>query len=147
MKTTGIIFALLLAAVTQAQPSRLDGEWKLDAAASDFGRAELPRAFELSVASQGGRIEMSYASQDSERVHRTVSTDGKAAPTGATQNETAAANWISDGLFMVVEGDNHSVVYEYWKASADGSILTRVQHHPDASAADDSRLTFRKVRN
>ncbi len=149
MKTAKIIvlasLALLLcAALAQAKPD-FTGDWKLDAAKSDFGQMPAPQSMVQKVTHSEPNLKV-VSTQVSSRgeftSERNYTTDGKECVNKMRNTEVKSTlKW--DGDTLVINSkfsfqDNEITTTERWSLSGDGKVLTVKSHFSSPQGEGDS---------
>ena len=149
-----ILAGLLLFAVAQlcayAKPN-FSGEWKMNAAKSDFGQFPAPSSMTQTVTHEDPalKVAMKMATDQGDMdFESNYSTDGKETTNTFGPSEMkSVAKWDGDVLVITTKGqfgDNEMTMTVKWELSADGKVLTINQHFVSSQGEMDQKIVLDK---
>ncbi len=143
---TLVLFSLSLFAKTD-----FSGDWKLNAAKSDFGQFPAPSSMTQKVTHQDPSLKLATkVSTDNGdfEFESTYTTDGKECTNQFGPNEMKSSlKW--EGAVLVIDtkgtfGDMQVTMQDKWELSADGKTLTIKRHFASSQGELDQKLILEK---
>jgi hypothetical protein len=141
---------LLCVAVAQTKPN-FSGEWKMNAAKSDFGQMPAPTSLVLKIAHSDPELKVART-QVSERGEFTsesaYTTDGKECVNKTRFGESKSTlKWEGNALVIATKMDfqgNEVTITEKWSLSDDGKTLTQNRHFSSSQGEGDAKTVLEK---
>lgn len=141
------VFAMtFLAAQSQAAPN-FSGDWKLNLAKSDYGPVPQPELMTRSIKQEGPVLQISThqkGAQGEATTELKYTTDGKEVE---NKGSKGTAKWDGDKLVVDSIRDMQGAelkFHEVWSLSADGKIMTIINHITAPQGEFDLTLVFDK---
>lgn len=144
------VVLLVCVSVAEAKPN-FTGEWKLNAAKSDFGMMPPPTSVVQKITHEEPSLKV-VRTQVSERGEFTseaaYTTDGKECINKTRMGESKSTlKWDGDTLVIERKMDfqgNEVTITEKWTLSEDGKSLTQDQHFSSAQGEGDMKMVLEK---
>lgn len=141
----------LLGGAARAATPNFSGEWKFNAAKSDFGKFPAPQSITRKIAQQGAKLSMTNiqkGAQGEVTTELVYTTDGKPVTNKAQGGESkGSAQWIGDKLMIESSREVQGVTLtqkDIWTLSPDGKTLTVDSHVALPNGEFDIKQVFDK---
>ena len=139
------------AALTAAAKPNFTGDWKLNAAKSDFGQFPAPSAMSQKATHEEPSLKvatkMATDNGDME-FESTYSTDGKETTNSFGPNAMkSVAKWEGDTLTIQTKGqfgDAEVTIQDKWELSADGKSITIRRHFASSQGELEQKMVLEK---
>jgi hypothetical protein len=152
MKTllTATLVLTMATAVAAAKPN-FSGDWKMNAAKSDFGQMPAPDSMSQKIAHTDPKLEM-HIKQSSQMgdLERDVkyTTDGKESTNMMRDNPAVSVvKWDGDVLTFETKGkfgDNEFTMKDRWTLSEDGKVLTMQRLFSSSFGEGEQKVVMEK---
>ncbi|MFB3902179.1 MAG: hypothetical protein ACE15E_01895 [Acidobacteriota bacterium] len=150
-----ILLAILLPALCAsyvAGKPNFSGDWKLNAAKSDFGGMPVPTRFEQKIAHNEPELKISFTfvGEFGEFTADSVyTTDGKECVNTSTMGQSkSTVSWEGDALVVVTKMDMQGTevtMTNRYSLSEDGKTLTVQGHFSSPQGEGNSRIVMEKI--
>ena len=145
-------FALLsLAALSAYAKPNFTGDWKLNAAKSEFGQFPAPSSMTQKAAHDDPALKVAtkMATDNGEfEFESTYSTDGKETSNAFGPNAMkSVAKWEGETLAIQTKGqfgDSEVTIQDKWELSADGKSITIRRHFTSSQGEMDQKIVLEK---
>lgn len=145
-----VLLPMLCASYVAGKPN-FTGNWKLNAAKSDFGGMPAPTRFEQKIVHNEPELKVSFlfAGEFGEFTADSVyTTDGKECVNTSSMGESkSTVNWEGDALVVVTKMDMQGAevtMTNKWSLSEDGKTLTVHGHFSSSQGEGDSTIVMDK---
>ena len=154
MRCTGVLVVgavLLAAAVFAEEKPNLSGDWKINAALSDFGEAPKPEKFEREIDHQEPSliVRTTLFAGTAQNSKGTYWTDGRECVNKSPFGETLRSTLRWDGKSLLIEtkakiGNQIITVHQRMELSDDGRTLTDTSEWSNSQTTFTRKLVFGK---